>query len=129
MKWIIWSIGGVLAAVWTGVLALTASLVAWTSSALQQAGGAMPSGELPAMALPAWLTAWIGPDTLQAWQAAAVQALDAVKGVLPHVGAATGWLEPVVWIVWGLGMLALLLVAVASHWLAGRRRAPEAMSA
>ncbi|MFX8453461.1 hypothetical protein ABTL48_20920, partial [Acinetobacter baumannii] len=83
MKWIIWTVGGVLATFWTGAVALTAAVVDWTAQALQQAGPvANPVASLPPE-LPAWLSVWIEPGT---W-ATAVQAiqhtLQALQSVLP----------------------------------------------
>jgi hypothetical protein len=108
MKWIIWTIAGVLAALWTGALALLAGVVDWAGGALQQAGSVAPPAELPA-----WLARWVDADTWAAIVQAAQETLDAV---LPAAATATGWLEPLVWIFWGFGMAALLVVAAGSHW-------------
>lgn len=119
MKWIIWTVGALLAALWTGTLAVVALLVGWTSKVLQGSGGSIPS-TLPTLELPAWLALWID---LPAWQAAQEQALQMLASIqqwLPALGTATGWLEPVVWTIWGLGMVLLLVAAGASHWLWGR---------
>lgn len=129
MKWIIWTVGGVLATFWTGALALTAAVVDWTAQALQQAGPvANPVASLPPE-LPTWASAWIEPGT---W-ATAVQAiqhtLQALQSMLPAAGTVTGWLEPLVWALWGLGMLALLAVSAGSHWWVARRGAAAGVPA
>lgn len=125
MKWIIWTVGALLAALWTGTLAVVALLVGWTSQVLQDSGGSVPAAtSLPTLELPAWLALWID---LPAWQAAQEQALQVLASVqqwLPALGTATAWLEPVVWTVWGLGMVLLVGAAGASHWLLGRLGSP-----
>ncbi|MGL4190882.1 MAG: hypothetical protein ACRCTM_18640 [Sphaerotilus sulfidivorans] len=118
MKWIIWTIVGVLAAMWTGTLATVALVADWTGSALQQAAPSAP--QLPSD-LPGWLAGWVDPAGWAAIAQATQQALQVVQSMLPAVGTATGWLEPLAWIVWGLGMVALVTVAVGSHWLVSRR--------
>lgn len=129
MKWIIWTVGGVLAALWTGVLALTAAVVDWTAQALQQAGsGATPVASLP-LELPTWLPAWIEPATWTTAVQAIQPTLQALQSVLPAAGTVAGWLEPLVWALWGLGMLALLVIAAGSHWWVARRGAAAGASA
>jgi hypothetical protein len=121
MKWIVWTIGGLLAALWTGALALAVLAVDWMGGALQRVGSAgAPAPSLPAE-LPAWLTGWFEPASWAFVVQASQEALGAVQSVLPAVGTATGWLEPLVWVLWALGMIALLVVAAGSHWLVGRR--------
>jgi hypothetical protein len=117
VKWIIWTIVGVLAALWTGTLATLAVAAGWTATTLQQA--APSAQQLPAN-LPAWLAGWVDPAVWTAMVEATQQALKTVESMLPAVGTATGWLEPLTWIVWGVGMFALLSVAIGSQWLVGR---------
>lgn len=129
MKWIIWTVGGVLAALWTGALALTAAVVDWTAQALHQAGsGATPVASLPPE-LPAWLSAWMEPGTWATEVQTIQRTLQALQSVLPAAGIVAGWLEPLVWALWGLGMLALLVVAAGSHWWVARRGAAAGVPA
>lgn len=91
------------------------------AQSLDQAGsGATPVALLPPE-LPVWLSAWIEPGT---W-ATAVQAiqdtLQALQSVLPAAGTVTGWLETLVWALWGLGVLVLSMVAAGLHWWLARR--------
>jgi hypothetical protein len=118
MKWAIWMIGTVLAALWSGMLTAVALVLDWSGSVLQQATPTVQ--QLPAH-LPGWLAGWIEPVGWTAISQAIQQALEFVHSVLPAVGTTTSRLEPLVWIVWGLGMIALVTVAAGSHWLIGRR--------
>lgn len=145
MKWMIWTIGGLLAASWTVALALVALLLGLVGDLLQRAGsGTAPVPALPtevpagmASWLPTWLrawmqaslTAWIDPAAWAALVQAVQRALAYGQSVLPALGSATGWIETLVWVVWGLGMLALLVVAAVSHGLLARRAAVPAPAA
>lgn len=145
MKWMIWTVGGLLAAAWSVALALVALLLGLVGDLLQRAGPAgatvpalpteVPAGLaswLPTW-LPAWmqasLTAWIDPAAWAALVQGVQQALSVGQSVLPALGSATGWIETLVWIVWGLGMLGLLVVAAVSHGLLARRAAVPAPAA
>lgn len=109
-----------LALLWTGGAALTAWLVQWTSQALA-GGGALEIGrEVGALPVPHWIAVWMDPALVQAAQSALMWTLDAASGLLPLAGSAAQWLVPVVWVVWGLGLLVLLVAAGAFHLLLRR---------
>ena len=59
-------------------------------------------------------TAWA------AMQRAVAGTLTTVSASLPMLGTAVGWLVPVVWVVWGLGLAVMLMLAVLAHRLIGR---------
>ncbi|MES2888211.1 MAG: hypothetical protein V4739_09365 [Pseudomonadota bacterium] len=118
MKWLIWVMASLLAAVWTVAMAVAAFVVDWTGRALQQAGSTPGTpGPLPAE-LPPWLAGWM--DSAE-W-AAIGQAMQQAMGMLPSVASAADGLEALVWIVWALGMGVLLCVALGLHWLVNRQR-------
>jgi hypothetical protein len=122
MKLAIWIIFGLLAAVWTGGALLTAGLVRWVADVLASGQTAELARSAAQWPLPAWLPAWVDP----AWMGAAQQALswtiEAVGGSLPMFGAAIGWMLPVVWAVWGLGVAIMLALAGGAHVVLGRVR-------
>jgi hypothetical protein len=125
MKVLIWILFGVLGLLWTGTTLLVVELTQW-------AVGGLASGNLSAAAgaavvqWPAWVTAWFDPALLRSLQEAALWATQTLSDALPWIGGALGWLVPVIWFIWGLGMLALLLAAGGSHlltgWATGRLR-------
>lgn len=113
---IVWSIGGGLALLWTGLAALTAAAAAWVGVWLREPAAAMPRAlpEPPAW-LADWLPAWAWTAALEDLQAAWQTAL----ALLPALGAVAGWLQVLVWLAWAAGLAVLLLVAIALHaWLA-----------
>lgn len=128
MKIVLWGLFVVVALAWTGGAALLAQAVQWSAQGIAAGTGAsLPVAEA-ASALPSWLAAWIDPAAWQAAVTALAQAWAALSGWLPALAAAVGWLEPAVWIVWALGLAALLVLTVLATWLTNRllRPRPEA---
>ena len=120
MKIVLWLAFAVLALIWTGGAAVTAQLVAWSAGGLASGGAAEIGAVASAAAIPAWLATWIDPAAWAALQQAVAGTLTTVSGSLPMLGTAVGWLVPLVWIVWGLGLAVMLVLAVLAHWLIGR---------
>lgn len=114
---LITAVFALLALLWTGGAALTAWLVQWTAQAVAS-GGALEIGrELGALPVPQWIAVWMDPALVEAARSALLWTLDAASGVLPLAGTAAEWLVPAVWVVWGLGLLVLLVAAGAFHLL------------
>lgn len=109
-----------LALLWTGGAALAAWLVQWTTQALASGGAFEIGRELGALPVPQWIAVWMDPALVQAAQSALTWTLDAFSGLLPLAGSAAQWLVPVVWVVWGLGLVVLLVAAGAFHLLLRR---------
>lgn len=109
-----------LALLWTGGAALAAWLVQWTTQALASGGTLEIERELGAFPVPPWLAVWMDPAPVQAARSALAWTVEAAGGLLPLAGSAAQWLVPVVWVVWGLGLLVLLVAAGALHLLLRR---------
>jgi hypothetical protein len=118
MKVVVWVVFGVVALLWTAAALLAAELVQWAVAALT-AGNAASVADAATAQWPAWIAALIDPAWLRAMQDAALWATQALRDGSPWIGGALGWLVPVVWVFWGLGVMALLLAAGGSHLLAG----------
>jgi hypothetical protein len=67
--------------------------------------------------LPEALAPWLDPATLQSLQQMVLVALDGLRDALPFMGAAMGWLVPLIWTAWGLGLLLMLALAGGAQWL------------
>ncbi len=119
MKALLWTVVGVLSALWTASLALLAGLVDLTAGWLQQAGAA-GTAAVPLPAVPAWLSAWVDTESWTAWAQGALALMQGVAGVLPAIGTVTGWLEPLVWLLWALGLALMLGLGGGAHWWLGR---------
>ena len=120
MKIALWIAFVVLALLWTGGAAVVAQLVAWSASGLAAGGAAQVGGTVASAAIPAWLATWVDATAWTAIQQSVAGALAAVSGSLPMLGTAVGWLVPLVWTIWGVGLVVLLVLTVLGHWLIGR---------
>jgi hypothetical protein len=125
MKIALWIAFALLALMWTGGAALVAQLVAWSASGLAAGGAAQVGGVVASAAMPTWLAPWVDAAAWTAIQESVAGVMAGVSGSLPLVGTAVGWLEPLVWIVWGVGLVILLVLAGLGHWLIGRFNGPR----
>jgi hypothetical protein len=120
MRALAWIAFAVLAALWTATAWLGASLLDWSAQALQGAGTLEAAREMASMPLPAWLAIWIDPAWVGALQSFALWLADVGGSWLPAAGTVAGWVAPLVWMVWGFGMVLLVVGAVTAHLLLGR---------
>lgn len=124
MKPLIWGVSAMLALFWT--------LGAWAVAAVLGWAAGLPSpgdpGELArivtAWPIPAWLTVWIDPGTLHAMLAGIAWSLEQLQQGWPWLRGLIGWLVPLTWVAWGVGLAGLLVLALFAQWLAGRLRGP-----
>lgn len=121
MKIVLWLLFLLLAALWTGGAALTALAVQWAGN-LAASGAAADLGQAAAQApVPGWLALWgIDPALLRGVQEMLLWGLQALRDVLPAMGSAIGWLVPVVWVFWAIGLALLLVLAAGAHIAVGR---------
>jgi len=119
MKTIIWSLFILILSIWTGMTLLTVYLVDWI---VQSFGSTLPTDlgvALDTIPVPPWLAVWIDPAWIQSIQAGLVGLIEGVTQTVPYFASAVGWLAPLIWAIWGLGALALFILAIAGHWLVG----------
>lgn len=129
MKIALWSVVGLLGAIWTGGALVAAALTRWGAD-LIASGGVTELGRSAAQwPAPPWLAPWVDTASIQAVQQAFLGSIDALGHVLPWMGSALGWLLPFVWVLWGLGVVALLVLAGFTHLLLGRVRSLQAGAA
>ena len=122
MKTIIWSLFILILAIWTGMTLLTVHLVDWI---VQTFGSTLPTdfgAVLGTIPVPPWLAVWIDPVWIQSIQPSLVGLIEGITQTVPYFASAIAWLSPLIWAIWGLGALALLIFAIAGHWLLGSFR-------
>lgn len=122
-----WTVFGLLALLWTAGAWLTAEAVDWIAQSLASGTAVQVARDMTIGTVPQWLQLWIDPAWLQALQSALRWLLELAGTGSPAAGAVAGWLIPLVWVGWGLGIVALLAAAAAVHLLLrrfSRRRAP-----
>lgn len=124
MKPLIWGVFGLLALCWTGLAAASVQITEWllTLAGTGQATDlATAAGQWP---VPDWLALWVDPAWVKAMQGAWLGLVQWLGQVLPSGSGLMAWVTPLVWIAWALGLLCLLVPAIALHWLAGRLKLP-----
>ena len=123
MKWMIWTVCAVLAMLWTGVIGVTVFIIDWAVGSLAQLGPNGAAGLALPPEVPGWLSGWIDSHAWMAFVQAIDQPMIALRAALPTLGALSSWLEPLVWVLWGFGVVALLALAFFLQWLVPRGHA------
>ncbi len=131
MKKVVWIVFALVALAWTASAWLMAEALRWVGAALSQQAGAA-GADLAQLAsnwsLPSWVLLWVDAQAVQAAQLAVVDLLEWLQATWPGIGYAMGWLVPVVWFGWGVGLLVLLMLALLAHWLVSRNTGSPAKS-
>jgi uncharacterized protein involved in cysteine biosynthesis len=109
MRTVIWLVAGLLAVVWTGMVALSVELSGWLLNAA--------TGPLP---VPTWLAPWVDTEWFAALQVLWMNGAQWLAQWVPGAGGLMEWITPLLWTGWALGLLPLLAFALFLHWLAGR---------
>lgn len=120
MKPLIWGIFALLALCWTGLAAASVEMTEWLLARVasgQVTEAATAAGQWP---VPEWLALWIDPRWVTTMQSAWLGLVQWLGQALPSASGLTGWVTPLLWTAWALGMVCLLVSAAALHWLAGR---------
>ena len=110
---------------WFLSLALLAlwSLACWGMHAVTvwvvSSAGALASGSAVANAIlvPGWLKAWMPPELMGQWEAFVSSVGPMVQAVLEAVPALAGGVTFLAWVLWGLGAVLLVALAVGIHIL------------
>ena len=116
-----WSLLFVLLALWSLAAWALHAVVGWTAAnAGALAGGTAVAG---AIAMPAWLAPWIPADLAAALGSSLAAMGPAVEWMLNAAPALAGGLSTAIWVIWALGSLALVLLALlGGRILAALRR-------
>lgn len=125
MKVFVWATFAVLALLWTGGAAAVAALAQWLAQGLAAGADVDLSRLAEGWVLPGWLAPWIGPDVVAALQDATLAAIELLRSFGPVGAAVVGWLVPLVWLAWGLGLIVLLVLAGIGHGMAHLMRTPS----
>lgn len=128
MKTLIWICVGMMAVCWSGLSWLWIELLQFS---VEQLGHAERTEDLGRMVeqwpLPDWLAPWVDPAWAAALRAGLQGLLTLAASIAPWLGSALGWLLPLAWIAWALGLLLLGLSGAGLHLLIRRTgRTPAA---
>lgn len=128
MKALIWGVFGLFALCWTGLAAASVQVTEWLLSMLASGQATSVASAAGQWQVPDWLSTWIDPTWLKALQTAWLGLVQGLAQVLPNAsGQLVEWVAPLVWTAWALGLLCLLALAFALHWLAGRLQTPATL--
>lgn len=116
----VWVVVAVLAAFWTGLAALLAQLTDWLSAAMASGAAGSALDQIGQWPVPAWLAPWVDPAWVETMQASVLEWLQWLSAAMPAIGGLMGWISPLVWLLWGLGLVVLLCVGGGLHFLASR---------
>ena len=120
MKLLMWAGVVVVALLWTGMIAVMASLATGlVGSADQAVGGLQAISQWP---MPAWLALWVDPALLEPIKAMVAGGMDLLVTATAWLTPLLAWIAPLLWVVWALVMVLLLAIAVAGHLLVGKLR-------
>jgi hypothetical protein len=120
MKILAWSVCVVLALFWTGLVALAAEAARWIASGLasgQVKDFASGAAQWP---IPDWLSSWLDPQWMQLLQSSLLYVLNMAADLSPQLSSVVSWMVPLIWVVWGIGVLSLLGLTGGAHWMIGR---------
>lgn len=110
---IAWFVVLALLAVWSMCVWLLHSIAVWSTTG---AGSLVAqSKQIDSLALPNWVGVWVPPELMLALKSSVSTALPFVESALGALPAATAWLSPLAWIVWGFGALLLVAVGAVVH--------------
>ncbi len=120
MKIAVWLIFSVVALLWTAGSFIAAKLTQWGTQLLATGNFDQLSRGVAQWPVPEELPLWFDPAAIQSMQQFALLSLDAFSKAMPYMGSMMGWLVPLIWVVWGFGLLCLLTMVCGAHWLASR---------
>lgn len=108
-----WFVVLALLAVWSMCVWLLHSIAVWSTTG---AGSLVAqSKQIDSLALPNWVGVWVPPELMLALKSSVSTALPFVESAVGALPAATAWLSPLAWIVWGFGALLLIAVGAVVH--------------
>ena len=108
-----WFVVLALLAVWSMCVWLLHSIAVWSTTG---AGSLVAqSKQIDSLALPNWVGVWVPPELMLALKSSVSTALPFVESAVGALPAATAWLSPLAWIVWGFGALLLIAVGAVIH--------------
>lgn len=118
VKAILWGAFVLLALLWTGGVAIAIEILEWSAGMLASGSLSELTNAAAGVPIPGWLAPFVD---LAGWRdivSGAAAWLSSLSALLPSPGQSLSWIVPVIWVIWGLGVLVLLtLTLLASRFL------------
>ena len=110
-----WFLVLALAVAYSAAVWLLHSLAVWSMSGVGSLAGV--SQQLDPQALPAWLALFVPSELIEVFRATSADILPWVESAISALPSMAHWLTPVAWVLWGVGLLALLVGGALLHAL------------
>ncbi|HMN94258.1 MAG TPA: hypothetical protein PKC60_13590 [Hydrogenophaga sp.] len=123
MTALLWGVAALLATGWSLFIWAAASFTGWLLGAVPAGSTAQLSDavrQLPAPPVPDVLAPWLSAGWWTALQTLTADLLAWLGPWLPSAATLLGWLTPLAWTTWALGLLPLLALTGLTHWLLSR---------
>lgn len=125
MKAVVWFMFALLTVFWTAVAMIAVELVQWSAHHITaQSGHALTLSTANVM-LPFWIAPWLDTASWATLLQSSQALLAGLSTSLPLVGSLLGWLTPLIWLTWGVGMAVLLILTVVLAMMVSRLRAAK----
>ena len=120
MKIAVWVVFSVLTLLWTIGTFIAVKLTQWGTNLLVNGNIDPLSRGVADWPLPEGMPEWVDPSMIQTLQQFALLSLDGLRDALPYMSMLMGWLVPMIWTVWGFGLICIAALAIGAHWLTAR---------
>ncbi len=120
MKIAVWVVFSVMTLLWTACTFIAVKLTQWGTQLLATGNFEQLNRNVAQWPLPEGLPLWFDPAAILTLQQLALLSLEGLRNAMPYMSSMMGWLVPVIWMVWGFGLLGLLAMAGGAHWLVAR---------
>jgi len=117
MKIAVWAVFGIVTLLWTAGTFIAVKLTQWGTTLLASGNMGPLSRGVAEWPLPQGLPLWLDPAMIQMLQQYVLLSLEAMRDALPYMSMMMGWLVPLIWAVWGFGLVFLVALAGGAHWL------------
>ena len=110
---ICWFLVLALLTIWSMGVWLLHSFAAWSIAGVGALAG--HSQSIAQVVLPGWAVFWAPPELIMAIKAGSETVLPWVYSALSALPNAVGWLSPLVWLLWSIGIAILVVGGVLLH--------------
>ena len=120
MKILVWSLFVFAVLLWTSVAVISAEAIQWAMQGLSGSAPALLDSANSNIVIPPMLSPLLEPAAWATLFQSMQSVLASAAAAIPFVQSMFDWLVPLVWVVWGLGLLALLALAIGVTYLINR---------
>ena len=122
MKIILWCVFLLVALLWTGAAALLGEAIQWSVRNLATGSSMSLDAITSNVIIPVWLSPWLEPSGWATILQSVQSVIDSAASAVPALGFVISWLEPVVWLAWGIGLLVMFALTIAGTLMLNRFR-------